>query len=394
MKSDTMWALTYDRRHDWSTSRGLEKIRVPVPVLDEKADVNDVDNVLIRVNYAGFCGSDRGIWFRNTFGASIINSLEKEGKDIRIIGHELLGEVVSAGSRAQKHYRLYPGQTVSAESHIICNRCYQCLHGQTNVCADDIIIGISQDGCFAEYIKLPAQVVWPTDINRVHPWVGAIQEPFGNAVHCSTKVDLRGKTLAVFGCGTIGLFVILIARSLGASRIIGIEPDEQHALLAEKLGADKVIRLDPRAPKDKPWQADKDIVAAVKDLTRGIGADVSMEMSGYNSSINNTIQSTRRGGDVILFGLKSGEAVVQDYDRIIVDGISMHAVIGRELMRTWFITRSLLEDKKNHIQDNIIKYILNDGKDTIVDLESFNKNDFEKRIQEHPKVIFKINSDY
>lgn len=389
MKSDTMWALTYDRRQDWSTSRGLEKTRVPAPVLDEKADVNDVDNVLIRVNYAGFCGSDRGIWFRNSFGASIINSLAKKGKDIRIVGHELLGEVVSAGSRAQKHYRIYPGQTVSAESHIICNRCYQCLHGQTNVCADDIIIGISKDGCFAEYIKLPAQVLWPTDTNVIHPWVGAIQEPFGNAVHCCTKVDLRGKTLAVFGCGTIGLFVILIARALGASRIIGIEPDEKHAQLAEKLGADKVIRLHPGAPKDKPWQADKDIIAAVKELTRGIGADVSMEMSGYNSSVNNTVLSTRRGGDVILFGLKSGEAVLQDFDRIIVDGISLHSVIGRELMRTWFITRSLLEDKKNHIQDNIVKYILDNGKETIVDFTTFDKNDLKNVFKSTPKFYLK-----
>lgn len=386
-----MWALTYNRNQDWSTSRGLEKIRVPVPVLDEKANANDVDNVIIRVSYAGFCGSDRGIWFRNSFGSSIISSLEREGKDIRIIGHELLGEVVSTGSRARNHYGIQCGQTVSTESHIICNRCFQCHHGQTNVCADDIIIGISRDGCFAEYIKLPAQVLWPTDTKAIHPWIGAIQEPFGNAVHCCTKVDLRGKTVAVFGCGTIGLFVIMIARALGASRIIGIEPMDHHARMAEQLGADRVIRIDAQVKKDKSWTTDDSVIAAVKDLTRGIGADVSMEMSGYNSSINNAVHATRRGGDVILFGLKSGEAILQDFDRIIVNGIALHSVIGRELMRTWYITRNLLEDKTNHIQDNILNVILDNGRDTIVDFHSFDMDEFEKRIRFHPKVLFRIN---
>ncbi len=340
-----MWALTYNRQDDWATTRGMKKIRVPKPFLDEKNNPDDLDQVIVKVKLAGFCGSDRGIWFRNAFGASIISSLEREGKDIRIIGHELLGEVVAAGSRAEKHYGFTPGRIVSTESHIICNRCYQCHHGQTNVCADDIIIGISRDGCFAEYIKLPAQVLWPTDTSRVHPWAAAIQEPFGNAVHCCTKVDLRGKTLAVFGCGTIGLFVILIAKALGASRVIGIEPLDLHAKLAKQLGADEIVQFAPDTAGGSPaWSSNPAIVTKIKELTRGIGADVAMEMSGYNSSLNNAIHSTRRGGDVVLFGLKSGEAVIENFDRMIVNGISMHSVIGRELMNTWYITRSLLED--------------------------------------------------
>lgn len=388
VKSETMWALTYDRRDDWATTRGMKKIRVPVPVLDEASDPDDLDQVLIKVKYAGFCGSDRGIWFRNSFGPSIIQSLEKEKKNTRIIGHELLGEVVKAGSRAERRYGYKPGTIVSTESHIICNRCYQCHQGQTNVCADDIIIGISRDGCFAEYIKLPAQVLWPTDLSRIHPWVGAIQEPFGNAVHCCTKVDLKGKTVAVFGCGTIGLFVILIAKALGASRIIGIEPLDLHVRLAKELGVDEIIQFVPGSEGDRPgWSSNPAIIKKIKELTHGIGVDVAMEMSGYNSSLNNAIQSTRRGGDVVLFGLKSGEAVIESFDRLIVNGLSLHSVIGRMLMSTWYITRNLLQDTSNGIQQKILKVILADGQNTISGIRDFDQDQFETLIKTHPKIL-------
>jgi threonine 3-dehydrogenase len=390
VKSDTMWALTYNKNDDWASTRGLKRIRVPRPFIDEKSNPRDQDNVMIKVQYAGFCGSDRGIWYREAFGPAIISSLNREDKDIRIIGHEMIGRVVDAGSHARGHYGIEPGQTVSTESHIICNRCFQCHHDQKNVCADDIIIGISRDGCFAEYIKLPAQVLWPTDTNRIHPWVGSIQEPFGNAVHCCTKVDLKGKTVAVFGCGTIGLFVIMVARALGASRIIGIEPMDRHIQMAKQLGADEVIKLDTTAGDQPRWMSNSAVIKTLKDLTRGIGADVTMEMSGFNSSLNNAIISTRRGGDVVLFGLKSGEAVIQDFDQIIVNGISLHSVIGRELMRTWYITRSLLEDSSNGIHDNIISVILNAGDKTIVDFDRFDSAEFESLIQSNPKVILRI----
>lgn len=390
MNADTMWALTYNRNNDWETTRGMDKIRVPVPRIDEGSHPDDLDQVLIRVKYAGFCGSDRGIWFRKSFGPAIIGSLEREHKDIRVIGHELLGEVVDAGSRAVSHFGIKPGRIVSTESHIICNRCYQCHHGQTNVCADDIIIGISRDGCFAEYIKLPAQVLWPTDIEKIHPWVASIQEPFGNAVHCCTKVDLRGKTVAVFGCGTIGLFVIMIARALGASRIIGIEPLASHVEMAKQLGADEVIQLDISKPAASPWSPDPAVIEAIKDMTRGVGVDAAMEMSGFNSSVNNALQSTRRGGDVVLFGLKSGNSVIADFDRMIVNGISMHSVIGREIMKTWYITRSLLEDASNGIHDNILKVILKNGTDTIADISDYDPQVFETMINTHPKIVIRF----
>ena len=238
---ETMWALTFDKaREDWATSTGLVRERVPRPVLAEPAYA-DGTFVIIKVKYAGFCGSDRGIWWRKAFGDMILDSLDGEGKTKRVVGHELLGEIVEVGDRVVSKYGYKVGDIVSTESHIVCGTCHQCRLGQSHVCARDKIIGISQDGCFAEYVKLPAKALWPTDLGQIRAEVAAVQEPFGNAVHACQVRDLRGKSVAILGCGTIGLFAILIARGMGASKIIGIEPNAHHADLARRLGCDEVL---------------------------------------------------------------------------------------------------------------------------------------------------------
>ena len=381
-----MQAIAYDAGQDvWDETRGLRNIRVPRPTLDEDNDALDAEMVLIKVIYSGFCGSDRGIWFRNSFKKVLHESLQAEGKTTRVLGHELLGEVAGAGRVAAEHYGYQPGDIVSTESHIICGRCKQCLIGDTHVCSNEKVIGFSLDGCHAEYVKLPASVLWRTDTARIRPEVACLQEPFGNAVHACTKVDLRGSTVAIFGCGTIGLFAVLIARALGAARIIGIEPSEENAAMAEELGADKVVRFKPAG--DSP-RADVDVVRQVRDFGPD-GVDVAIEMAGYNSSVNNTIQSVRRGGHVVAFGIKSGDFVVQDYSNIATGGISIHGIFGRRIFSTWYMTRNLLESTRTGIQEQIYDVMLNRGEGTIVDIDDFAAQDFEKRILAHPKVIIR-----
>jgi threonine 3-dehydrogenase len=293
------------------------------------------------------------------------------------------------GSLAARKFGYRPKDMVSTESHIICGKCFHCRTGETHICSDDIIIGISRDGCFAEYIKLPAQTLWPTDPSKIRLKVGAVQEPFGNAVHVCTKVDLRGKTVAVFGCGTIGLFTILIAHALGASRVIGVEPDPKHREMARALGADEVIPVELKE-NGPAWKADRDVVRAVQAACPPEGPDVCFEMAGPEGSVNNAIKSVRRGGDVIFFGIKSGNFRIQDFDRIILNGITMHTVIGRRIFSTWYITRGLLESKTNGIQDKIYDVILAGGKETVVDIADFESESFEKKISSYPKVLLKF----
>lgn len=382
----TMAALTFDAaREDWSTSTGMVLDKVPVPELGDGADQSCA---VIRVKYAGFCGTDRGIWSRSSMGDLVQGSLRAEGATRRVFGHELLGEIVALGDKAAGKYPHKVGDVVSTESHIVCGVCYQCRLGEYHVCANDRIIGVSMDGCFAEYVKVPAKALWPTDLGKIRAEVAAIQEPFGNAVHACQVTDLRGRTVAILGTGTIGLFAVLIAKGMGAAKVIGIEPSAHNGKMALALGCDHVIAPEP-APADRPWKGDPTLRDKVLALTDGVGVDVAMEMAGFNSSLNNAIHIVRRGGHVVLFGLKNGDATIEDEHKLVMNGLQFHGVIGRQIFATWEITKALLENPSNGIQDAIWRVILNGGNDTVVDGRTFDRPSFEGVMARHPKAVLR-----
>ncbi len=383
----TMRALTFDRsRETWLSSRGMVVDDVPVPQLDP---VHDRGMVVVRVRYAGFCGTDRGIWSRKAMGDMILESLDREQVDRRVFGHELLGEVVAVDPVAASTFGYRPGDTVSTESHIVCGACYQCRLGEYHVCANEKIIGVSVDGCFADFVKLPAAALWPTDLDKIRPEVAAVQEPFGNAVHACQTTDMSGQSVVVLGTGTIGLFAVLIAKGMGARRVIGIDPDPGRRAMATELGADHVL-CPAMPPADAPYAADPSLREQVRDLTEGVGADVVLEMAGFETSINNATQIVRRGGQVVLFGLRNGDARVQDFHRIIMNGIRLQGVVGRRLYQTWDITKSLLENESNGIQEAIWNVILRRGQGTIVDMDTFDPVAFEAVMAAHPKPVLRF----
>lgn len=388
-----MKALVFDTKlGGWDDTRGFELVDVPEPALNEKENHADADNVLLKVHYAGICGTDRGIWNRAAFRDQILESIKAEGKTHRILGHEFFGEIVDLGSKASAlaPYPLARGNFAAPESHVVCNACFQCLHGEKHVCTNEKILGISHDGGFAELVKLPAHIVWKTDTAKTRPELGALQEPFGNAVHAASKVSLKGKTIAIFGLGPIGLFLVLVARGLGAASIIGVEPNPVSQDMAKRLGIDYVIPLPKRGKETLAYHRDEEVIKHIEELTSGLGVDVSFEMAGFNSSFNNCLFATRRGGDVIAFGIKSGDFVLEDYNRFIVRGISVHAVIGRRLPETWETTQKLFSDAKNKIQENIWNVILDHGRDTILPLAKYTKETFEEMMAKHPKLLIEI----
>ncbi|MCF8723786.1 threonine 3-dehydrogenase [Nitrospina gracilis] len=385
-----MKALILDiQKKDWETTRGMTFTDVSEPSLDERKNPDDGGKVIIKPRFAGFCGTDKGIWFRKSFRDMIFDSLHRDGQHYRIMGHELLGEVVEAGSYAAKQYGYKAGDTVSTESHIFCGRCHQCKIGDQHVCADHLIIGISTDGCFADYIKLPAKGLWRVDTDRIRPEVAAIQDPLGNAVHACSRVDLRGRTVAIFGCGTIGLFTILVARAMGATHIIGVDPNAKNLKLAGRLGVDLTLPVD-KTVEEGEVGPDADIVARIRDDCFGAGVDVAFEMSGSNRALNTALSATRTGGDVILFGLSAGDFTLTDYQQIVMHGKTLHGVVGREVFQTWYTMSNLLMSKGHDLQDKIYDVILNRGEGTLFPFHSFDRNAFETAIQEHPKIIFRF----
>lgn len=384
-----MIALVFNKKNGWEATKGFDIREVPTPTLNEKENTTDNLAVIIKVHYAGVCGSDRGIWSRQAFRDQILGSLEAEKKDYRIVGHEFFGEITQVGSQVRQKYGIHKGDFVSCESHVVCNQCFQCLRGEKHVCTNEKILGISHDGAFAQYIKVPAHIVWKTETTKIRPEVAAMQEPFGNAVHAASKVDLRGKTVALFGLGPIGLFAALVAKGMGAATIIGIEPNNKAASMARELGVDYVIPIPPQEKKNS-FEHDKNVVKEIFEITGGLGVDVSFEMAGFNSSVNNAILSTRRGGDVILFGIKSGNFTIEYYDRMIVRGLTLHAVIGRRVFETWEITRALLEDTSNGIQEKMFNVILQHGEGTLLPIKDYTKDRFEQLMLVHPKILLQF----
>jgi len=186
------------------------------------------------------------------------------------------------------------------------------------------------------------------------------------------------------------MFTVLLLRRFGAAKIIAVDVNESNLKMAKELGAHEMILI-PSAKKANDWEADSAAIKRIMELTYGKGVDVSMEMAGAPASFNNCIQSTRRGGHVIAFGIKDGDMTIPDFSRqIVVRGLTIHGVIGREIFKTWQIAQRMLSDKTNGIQDAIWNVILKGGKGTILDFAKFTPESFEKSMDEHPKVVFKF----
>src|SRR3989344_2530674 len=301
---------------------------------------------------------------------------------MRILGHEFFGEIQEMGSQVSKLYSLAKGDNVSGDSHVTCGECYQCKIGENNVCTNEAILGISMNGIFAEYVKLPAKNLFVIDAEKIRPEIAAIMDPFGNAVHAVSKTEVRSKTVAVFGAGPIGLFAILLLRHFGAAKIIAIDINQENLNIAKELGCDEIILLNDN----------KAAVAKIWELTQGVGADITMEMAGPESSVINCLESARRGGHVILFGVKDGDFTIPTFSKIITKGLTLHGVIGRRIFETWNTAAAVLSDKSNGVQEKMWDIILKKGGGTVVPFAEYNKEAFEKVMNKNPKVIFKFNA--
>src|SRR6267378_3793144 len=117
------------------------------------------------------------------------------------LGHEFCGVVERVGDEVRA---VKPGDFVSAEMHVNCGHCHQCRLGQAHICKNLQIIGIDQDGAFAEFVKIPASNIWKLDA-AIPEHYGTILDPLGNAVNTVLAGPIAGQTVLVTGCGPIGL---------------------------------------------------------------------------------------------------------------------------------------------------------------------------------------------
>ena len=292
---------------------GAQVREVPIP----KYGPNDV---LVKVKTAAVCGTDLHIYDWDLWAQGRI-------KPPLIPGHEFCGHVAAVGANVTS---VQDGDFVSAEMHVACGKCYQCRISEAHICQTVTIIGVDSDGAFAEYVVIPESNIWKIDPS-IPVEYAAIMDPLGNAVHTVMSGEIAAQSIAIIGCGPIGLFAIAVARAVGASTIFAIEPNENRRKLAKVMKADYV--MDPT--KD-------DLKSAVLAATNGVGVDVVAEMSGNPNAIRSGFDILRMGGRASLLGTPTRPIELNLADAIIFKGAVVHGIHGRRMYKTWYQMSELL----------------------------------------------------
>lgn len=277
--------------------------------------------VLIKVLATSICGTDTHIYNWDDWSKRRI-------KPPLTVGHEFCGRVEKIGNDV---VGVKVGDIVSAETHIVCGHCEFCRRGEAHICVNTKIIGVDTDGCFAEYAKMPYQnlIVNNSDIDPVYK---SIQEPLGNAVHTMLHFDITGKTVAVVGCGPIGLMGVNIAKAVGASKIIAIEVNEYRLNLAKELGA--TVCINPLK---------EDVIKRVLEETNGLGVDVVTEFSGNKKAIEQSFKYVKLGGKMSMLGIASSNIEIDLSNDVVFKGITIYGVVGRIMYQTWDKVKGLID---------------------------------------------------
>jgi len=292
---------------------GLILADVPVPTPGE-------NEVLIRIKKTAICGTDVHIYNWDEWAQRTI-------KTPQVIGHEFVGEVVSAG-RGAAHFT--PGMLVSGEGHIVCGTCRHCITGRAHLCRATVGIGVNQDGVFSEYIAIPANNVWICD-EKISPDILAIQDPLGNAVHTALAFNALGEDVLITGAGPIGLMSVPIIKRAGARNIVVTDVNPARLLMAKELGATAVV--DVRT---------ENITDVFPALNIKEGFDVGLEMSGSPQALSGMIENMANGGKIAVLGIMPPDTHV-DWDKIIFRSLTLMGIYGRRMYDTWYRMTALLQ---------------------------------------------------
>ena len=291
----------------------LELVDIPAPAIRP-------DEILVKVFAGGICGTDLHIYEWDAWARSRIHPP-------LTLGHEFCGTVVEIGAHVTTSV---PGDFISGEGHLACGRCHACRTGAAHICENLQVIGVDQNGAFAEYVAMPARNAWKLD-ETIPRDVAAIMDPLGNAVHAALEVSLAAQNVAVIGCGPIGLMAIPICHIAGAALVAASDISEPRLALARRMGADLV--LDAKT---------EDVPARLKEATGGQGGDVVLEMSGHERGLRDGLRALRNGGWVSLLGLPRGETTLDLTNEVIFKEAHVAGIFGRRIWRTWEQATALL----------------------------------------------------
>lgn len=291
---------------------GTHLRKVPVPDIRE-------DEVLIRVDKAGICGTDLHIYLWDRWSESRLHLP-------LVPGHEFAGTVEKVGAAVQG---VTAGDYVSGEGHVVCWRCRACRTGNPHVCQNLKVLGVDFNGAFAEYVKLPGTNVIHND-RRIPLRVAAVQDPLGNAVQTAFSGDPAGNVALVLGCGPIGLMAIAVAKAAGARAVIALEKNAYRRNLAGRMGATHTYDDFDAAQQ------------GIDEITEGAGVDDVYEMSGAGPLLNFGLKAVKPAGGIHILGIYHDSVSVDVTNGIVFKGVHVHGIHGRLMFQTWTRMQGML----------------------------------------------------
>ena len=294
---------------------GLWMVQAPVPEIGP-------DEVLIRVNATGICGTDIHIWNWDDWAAATVPVP-------MITGHEFAGEIVELGRNVTG---LEIGQRCSGEGHVVGTESRQSRSGKFHLDPGTRGIGVNVQGAFAEYLRLPAFNVVPLP-DDIPDEIGAILDPLGNAVHTALSFDLLGEDVLITGAGPIGIMAAAVARHAGARHVVITDINPDRLKLAEHV-CRNIRTVDVKK---------EDLRDVIGELGMKQGFDVGLEMSGSQQALDQMVESLIMGGKIALLGIPPGKSPV-DWSRIVFKAITIKGVYGREMFETWYKMIAMLQN--------------------------------------------------
>src|SRR5688500_18459278 len=282
------------------------------------------NDVLIRVKRSAICGTDMHIYHWDAWAQKTIPVP-------MAVGHEYCGEVVEIGSEVSG---FKVGDRVSGEGHITCGYCRNCRAGRRHLCRNTVGVGVNRPGAFAEYVVIPAFNAFKLT-PAIDDEIAAILDPLGNAVHTALAFDVVGEDVLITGAGPIGIMAAAIVRFVGARHVVITDVNDYRLDLARKMGATLALNVTRDSLDD-----------AMKQLGMQEGFDVGLEMSGNASALRDMLRTMHHGGSVAMLGLPSAEVAI-DWNDVILKGLTLKGIYGRQMFETWYKMASLLQSGLN-----------------------------------------------
>lgn len=284
------------------------------------------NEVLIKITKTAICGTDVHIekwdkWAQN----KVIPPL--------IIGHEFVGIVVALGENTKNNnIDIKIGDRVSAEGHLVCEKCELCRREKKHYCPFTKGIGYDCQGVFAEYVSIPIMNIW-----KPNPIISDDEivcfDPFGNTVHTIFSFNIAAKNILITGAGPIGCMAAAICKHLGAKNIIVTDINSYRLSLAQKMGANIIFNT-----------KNLTIQECIKKLN--IGIDIGFEMSGAELALNQMISVMNNGGKIAILGLIPADTKI-NWTNVIFKQILIKGIYGRKIFETWYQGTSMLESGLN-----------------------------------------------